>query len=557
MECFGSTEEITFDKAQLPQPNVYGSRQSVTLQITIINQILLCSIYALDEASNKGPASNVVSVFIYEPIYLLTSTASTTTSTSTAVPSTQRVLTSEYPNFFDILPGLTSERSDVVLPALFDTSSVIVSGSGNNVMDSLKMPEIGVIQHMPKSVRTDDVQYNSKTEQKIFISDKVKSKGRESPYTEESKIQIYAMTGIVSCMLLVILFASTYVVVQKRKDRRSSPIKTQDHVTQNPLHIDNPPWNHGTMVRSNIWFDTLQKSLKNGSSFDNPMLTSFHSIVEEAEVCRSGRQSATDEFQSATEKTSLESFDSINDDDPPYENFPSSKRLGLQRSKSMQFHPAKPARRKSVISNFEGDVHMRQPSIRYQSSAARKSDNKPTIPGVRRSLTFADGSQRRKYVPHQAPLRHSNSRISEIIRQYNESQVQRSYFNQEAKANQVDINSEPLIAPPAAFPNNAEMVSTVSAGTNTDELSSADEDWILQKTLERKRSNSVGSASHKKKDSEIILDIDKAREASEMMVQNDTKTKDDHYDFPIVPPRPAIPPRAPRGTMSKRQTAFI
>ena len=56
---------------------------------------------------------------------------------------------------------------------------------------------------------------------------------------------------------------------------------------------------------------------------------------------------------------------------------------------------------------------------------------------------------------------------------------------------------------------------------------------------------------------EIILDIDKAREASEMIVQNDTKTKDDHYDFPIVPPRPAIPPRAPRGTMSKRQTAFI
>ena len=42
-------------------------------------------------------------------------------------------------------------------------------------------------------------------------------------------------------------------------------------------------------------------------------------------------------FQSATEKTSLESFDSINDDDPPYENFPSNKILGLQRSKSMQF----------------------------------------------------------------------------------------------------------------------------------------------------------------------------------------------------------------------------
>jgi hypothetical protein len=57
-----------------------------------------------------------------------------------------------------------------------------------------------------------------------------------------------------------------------------------------------------------------------------------------------------------------------------------------------------------VISNFEGDVHMRQPSIRYQSSAARKSDYKPSIPGIRRSLTFADGSQRRKFVPHQASI---------------------------------------------------------------------------------------------------------------------------------------------------------
>ena len=98
------------------------------------------------------------------------------------------------------------------------------------------------------------------------------------------------------------------------------------------------------MVRSNIWFDTLQKTLKNSdSSFVNPMLTSFHSIVEDAdglEICKSGRHSAapTDEFQSTTEKTSLESFDSINDDDPPfYENFPASKRMGIQRSKSMQF----------------------------------------------------------------------------------------------------------------------------------------------------------------------------------------------------------------------------
>ena len=50
IECFGSnTEEITFDKSQLPQPDVYGARQSVTVQIAIVNQVLLCTIFASDE----------------------------------------------------------------------------------------------------------------------------------------------------------------------------------------------------------------------------------------------------------------------------------------------------------------------------------------------------------------------------------------------------------------------------------------------------------------------------------------------------------------------------
>ena len=98
-------------------------------------------------------------------------------------------------------------------------------------------------QHFPKSITTDDihynsktvqklddVQYNSKTIQKLTVTDKVKSNDRRGPiYTEEAKIQIYAMTGIVSCMLLVILLFATYIMVQKRKDRRSKPIKTPDH----------------------------------------------------------------------------------------------------------------------------------------------------------------------------------------------------------------------------------------------------------------------------------------------------------------------------------------
>ena len=110
-------------------------------------------------------------------------------------------------------------------------------------MNSQKNNLIDVTQHFPKSITTDDIHYNSKTVQKLddvhynsktiqklTVTDKVKSNDRRGPiYTEEAKIQIYAMTGIVSCMLLVILLFATYVMVQKRKDRRSKPINTPDH----------------------------------------------------------------------------------------------------------------------------------------------------------------------------------------------------------------------------------------------------------------------------------------------------------------------------------------
>ncbi len=42
----------------------------------------------------------------------------------------------------------------------------------------------------------------------------------------------------------------------------------------------------------------------------------------------------------------------------------------------------------------------------------------------------------------------------------------------------------------------------------------------------------------------MVVESDKASPC-EMIVQNDTKAKEDHYDFPIVPARPMIPPRAP------------
>ena len=47
------------------------------------------------------------------------------------------------------------------------------------------------------------------------------------------------------------------------------------------------------------------------------------------------------------------------------------------------------------------------------------------------------------------------------------------------------------------------------------------------------------------------MESDKA--SPEMIVRVDTKPAFAGYDFPIEPPKPAIPPRAPRpGTLNKR-----
>lgn len=204
------------------------------------------------------------------------------------------------------------------------------------------------------------------------------------------------MTGIISCMLLVILFAFTYFVLQKRKERQT---KILTNIKQNPLllnslsnkdDIDNPWKDQGTMIRSNIWFDTLQKSLKNSESFVNPMLTSFHSIVEDVDEEETKSKSATDKTSLAS--SSDDAATTMLDEEPNYENHPRSKRdaailTTVQRSKSMLI--TKPmTRRKSLVSNLDGDIHMRQPSIRFQSTAGRKSD-KGNGNGLRRSNTFA------------------------------------------------------------------------------------------------------------------------------------------------------------------------
>ena len=94
---------------------------------------------------------------------------------------------------------------------------------------------------------------NQIVEQFTVVSDKIRprSRAREPFYTEEAKIQIYAITGIISCMLLVVLIAATYMMIQKRKERRSSILNRPNSVTRNPLS-DNI-WNGSeNMVRSFI-----------------------------------------------------------------------------------------------------------------------------------------------------------------------------------------------------------------------------------------------------------------------------------------------------------------
>ena len=142
---------------------------------------------------------------------------------------------------------------------------------------------------------------------------------------------------------------------------------------------------------------------------------------------------------------------------------------------------------------------MRAPSIRYESTAARKSSENRQK-SLKRSMTFAhahnnhhnkekdvgnksnqenSGTNESGKFNIQTPLRHSNSRISEIIRQYNQSQ------QYQTSNNGFGAFPEPLIAPPAAFPN---TTTDNSLASSNNELSLVpDEDWLLQKTLERKR----------------------------------------------------------------------
>ena len=121
----------------------------------------------------------------------------------------------------------------------------------------------------------------------------------------------------------------------------------------------------------------------------------------------------------------------------------------------------------------------------------------------------------------------SCSRISEIIRQYNQ-------------ANDIIKNSELKGGPLDSFITPPPPPITDFRGK--------DEDWELQKSLEQKTSKSMSSRN-------IDEEIEKQKDISDMIVHVDFKKKADDkfkgYDFPKEPPKPTVPPRAPRGTLTK------
>ena len=63
----------------LPEPLQYGSKQSCKVGVPWPNEVFYYGLVAIDEAGNRSPISNIISVYIYEP---------PTTTTTTTTPST-------------------------------------------------------------------------------------------------------------------------------------------------------------------------------------------------------------------------------------------------------------------------------------------------------------------------------------------------------------------------------------------------------------------------------------------------------------------------------------
>ena len=78
---FGS-KGILVHSDSLPQPAVYGANQSCTASVPWTNQLFYYAIVAFDDRDNRGPISNLITVYIHEE---------TTTTTTTTLPPTTSI----------------------------------------------------------------------------------------------------------------------------------------------------------------------------------------------------------------------------------------------------------------------------------------------------------------------------------------------------------------------------------------------------------------------------------------------------------------------------------
>ena len=72
-----------------PQPLEYGTAQTCTVGVPWPNEVIYYGLVSIDEAGNRSPISNILSVYIYEAPPTTTTTTTTTTSdplTGDAVP---------------------------------------------------------------------------------------------------------------------------------------------------------------------------------------------------------------------------------------------------------------------------------------------------------------------------------------------------------------------------------------------------------------------------------------------------------------------------------------
>ena len=87
-----------------PEPLPYGSKQSCTVGVPWPNEVFYYALVALDEAGNRSPISNILSVYIYEA-----PTTTTTTTTTTTVVRTRAITGDAVPLFSEAGVSVTPE----------------------------------------------------------------------------------------------------------------------------------------------------------------------------------------------------------------------------------------------------------------------------------------------------------------------------------------------------------------------------------------------------------------------------------------------------------------